>query len=167
MSLSVDAPQEEFFRLAVDFFSERQMKVLESTPHHYIMVGFGSWTSLSFGSGKGEVEVDIEKKDGGSRVSLDFDFSINYVVYFLIAIVSAFIVYAVLSSFVNAWASGIGNFLIREDYLSKANLYIISGTLILFFLGILVSVIEVSMTRKRFMREFNLFAKSLTSKRLE
>jgi len=165
MSLSVDAPQEETFNLAMNYFNEKRMKISDSTPPHYIIVEFGSWTSMSFDNGKGEVEVGIEKKDGKSYVNLDFDFSVNYLLYFIIAIISALIVYVVLSSFVNTWASGISNPLLRSDYLSRANLYVISGALIVFFLGILVSVIEVSMTRKRFIKEFNMFIQSLASKK--
>ena len=62
MSLFVNVPEEEAFRLMMDYFTSKQMKILASTSPSYIRAEFGSLTSISLNNAKGEVEAEIVEK---------------------------------------------------------------------------------------------------------
>jgi hypothetical protein len=62
----------------MDYFDGRHMKVKTSDSPSCIKVAFGSWTEMVLDNAKGEVTARIVKRNGGSRVNLDFDFALEY-----------------------------------------------------------------------------------------
>jgi len=58
------------------------MKILTSNPPSYIRAEFGSLASMSPDNSKGEVEISIVKRNGGSYVNLNFSFSLEYLAAF-------------------------------------------------------------------------------------
>ena len=66
MSLFVNVSEEEAFRLMMNYFTSKHMKIVTSDSPSYIRAEFGSWTSMSLGNAKGEVEVEITARNGGS-----------------------------------------------------------------------------------------------------
>ncbi len=87
MSLSTDSSPEETYRLLMEYFDGRHMKVKTSDSRSCIKVGFGSWTEMVLDNAKGEVTARIVKGNGGSDVNLDFDFAMEYYPALLLTIV--------------------------------------------------------------------------------
>jgi hypothetical protein len=147
MSFFVNAPQEEAFRLVMDYFAGRHMKVLMSKSPSYARAEFGSLISGSLGDAKGEVEINIVKRNGGSYINLNFDFSKGYIAVFL--------------------STGIGALMVFIGY---GILGIDLQVRLLTILAIVAMVgggvgYDYSLTRRRFIEEFNMFIQSLTPKK--
>lgn len=78
MNLLIDSSPEETYRLLMDYFDGRHLKVKTSDSPLCIKAAFGSWTDMVLDNAKGEVTARIVKRNGGSGVSLDFDFALEY-----------------------------------------------------------------------------------------
>jgi len=78
MSWFTDSSPEETYRLLMDYFDGRHMKVKTSDSPSRIKAGFGSWTDMVLDNAKGEVTARIVKRNGGSDVNLSFDFALEY-----------------------------------------------------------------------------------------
>lgn len=146
MSFFVSAPQEAF-RLVMDYFTGRHMKILTSNSPSYIKAEIGAWFSMSLGNEKGEVEAEIVKRNGGSYVNLNFSFLLTYVYGLLIAFIPAVITYIVLKSVpIPIW-------------------FVLGNSLLSFLLVMGIIGYDVSKTRRYFIEEFNMFIQSLASKK--
>ncbi len=147
MSFFVNASEEEAFRLVMDYFEGRRMKILTSNSPSYIRAQFGSWVSMSASNSKGEVEINTVKRNGGSYVNLNFDFSKEYLAALIVTTIGAvvtLIVYGVLE--IEPWFTLV---------------------VILAFVAIAGGIVgySISTTRKSFIEEFNMFIQSLSSKK--
>lgn len=164
MSLFVNAPQEEAFRSLMDYFTSRRMRILTSNSPSYIRTEFGSWVSMSFGSAKGEVEVNITKRDSGSYVNLTFSFLKEYLSDLIGAIIGALIIYVVVWAILSGYLSGYPSEIV-EKVQSLINMLILGGMVLMFGVIMGLSGYNTSRTRKRFIEEFNMFIQSLASKK--
>jgi uncharacterized membrane protein len=148
MSFFVNASQEEAFRLVMDYFNGRRMKILSSNSPSYIRAKFGKVLALeTSGNAKGEAKTNIMKRNGGSYVNLDLDFFEYYLTSFVataIFAVVAVIIYQMLE--LPFWLS-----------------LIILPTMAL--VALVGAGYSVSNTRKRITQEFNMFIQSLASKK--
>lgn len=165
MSLFVNAPQEEAFRSLMDYFTGRRVKILTSNKPSYVRVGIGSWIGFVFqGNAKGEVETTVTKRNGGSYVHFNFDFTKEYASGFIGAIVGALLLYGIGSWVANLMISKLPYSAIGEIW-SLVYLIIIFGMVMLFATIMVMEGYYVSRTKKRFIEEFNKFMQSLTSKK--
>jgi len=146
LSFFVNAPQEEAFQLMTDYFNGRDMRILTSNSPSYVKADFGSWTSISLNNAKGEVKVDLAKANRGSYANLHFSFSSEYLVGSAVTMFFAaatYIIYAILE--IPIWFA----------------LFVMLIEVI-FVVGIIGY--SVSLTRKKFIEEFNMFLQSLAPK---
>jgi len=147
MSFFVNASEEEAFRLVMDYFEGRRMKILTSNAPSYIRAQFGSWVSMSPSNSKGEVEINTVKRNGGSYVNLNFDFSKEYLAALIVTTIGAIvtlIVYGVLE--IEPWFTLV---------------------VILAIVAIVGGIVgySVSATRRSVIEEFNMFIQSFASKK--
>ena len=159
MSFFVNTPQEEAYRLVMDYFKGRRMKILTSNSPSYVRARFGAWVSMSFGNAQGEVEANIPKKDGGSYVNLNLNFLIEYLGNLMLAIIGVVIIHVIM------WWLATTNPLEKPDFPAVAPWFALWLSVISFLLVMGVAGYNVSLTRRRFMEEFNMFIQSLASKR--
>jgi len=149
MSFYVNATQEETFQYVMDYFNGRHMKMQASNSPSYIRVEFGSWFALeTSGNAKGEAEANIAKKNGGSYVNLNLDFGKEYLVssaVFLPIIAVAMVIF--------------------YEMLEIPFWYSLIVLLIMLIVVLAGEGYSVSKTRKRFIKEFNMFIQSLASKK--
>jgi len=136
------------------------MRILTSNSPSYIRTEFGSWVSMSLGSAKGEVEVNITKRDSGSYVNLTFSFLKEYILALIAAIIGALIMYVVVWAILSGYPSEI-----VEIVQSSINMLILGGIILMFGVVMGLSGYNTSRTRKRFIEEFNMFMQSLASKK--
>jgi len=155
MSWFVGSSQEEIFRLLMDYFGGRRMKILTSNPPSYIRAEYGSWTSVSSGNAKGEVEANISKRNGGSYVILNLNFLKEYLMALIAAIIGALFIYGVM------WWLVIVNPLQRTIDPVEWNFHAIIVVLLYLALSIGYLGYNTLLTRRRLMDEFNMFAQSL------
>lgn len=160
MSWFVNASQEESFRLLMDYFTGRHMKILTSNPPSYIKAESGSWTTISPGNAKGDVEADIRRRDGESYVILNLNFLKEYLMALIAAIIGALFIYGVM------WWLVIVNPLQRVIDPLEWNFLAIIVVLLYLALAIGYLGYNTLLTRRRFMEEFNMFAQSLSAKKL-
>ena len=163
MSLFVNV-SEEAFRLMMDYFTSKHMKILTSNSPSYIRAEFGSWTSMSLDNAKGEVEAEIMERNGGSYTNLNFSFFKEYLFALIIAISGTLLLCAVMwwratrdMSRINP--ADVGNFLF------KASLITVGLSAVMFVVAIGLVVYSTSITRRRLIEEFNMFIQSLPSKK--
>jgi small-conductance mechanosensitive channel len=160
MSIFVNAPEQEAFLLITDHFASKSMKIVTSSPPSHIRAEFGSWTSISLDNAKGEVEVEITKRNGGSYTNLNFNFFKEYLFALIIAI------FATLLLCVMMWwratrdmshiaPAEVGNFLFRISLIT------VGLSAVMFVVAIGLVGYSTSLTRKRFIEEFNMFVRSL------
>lgn len=167
MSLYMESSQEETFKTIMDYFMGRHYKILVSNSPSLVRAEIGSWMVMSMASGnaKGESEATIIKRNGGSYVNFNFDFTKEYISGLIVAVIGALAVYAVLN-----WMAG-SIFLSRipsqsvGDAWAIFNPIIIAGSVLLFAIIMSLEGYFVSRTRKRFLAEFNTFAQSLPTKK--
>ena len=164
MSLFVNVPEEEAFRLMMDYFTSKHMKIVTSNSPSYIRAEFGSWTSMSLDNANGEVEVEITGRNGGSYSNLNFSFFKEYLFALIIAIFGTLFLCAVMlwratrdMSRINP--ADVGNSLL------KINLITVGLSAIMFAIVIGLVGYSTSLTRKRFIEEFNMSMQSLPSKK--
>jgi len=164
MSLFVNVPEEEAFRLMMDYFTSKHMKIVTSNSPSYIRAEFGSWTSMSLDNANGEVEVEITGRNGGSYTNLNFSFFKEYVFALIIAIFGTLFLCAVMwwratRDMSRIDLADVGNSLL------KINLITFGLSAIMFAIVIGLVGYSTSLTRKRFIEEFNMSMQSLPSKK--
>jgi len=159
MSLYIDASQKEAFNYVTDYLTSRHMKVLSSQPPTHIRARFGQWISLSFGNGRGDVEVHTVAKNGGSYINLNFNFKNLYTVYLTISIIGAIIVYGALSWIASQRAAALR--------LSPMNTNLLNLIIALFSFALIMALsgYEAQQTRRKFIQEFNMFIQSLATRK--
>lgn len=164
MSLFVNTSEEEAFRLLMGYFTSKHMKIIASNSPSYIRAEFGSWTSMSLDNANGEVEAEIREKNGGSYAHLDFSFLKEYLFALIVAI------FGTLFLCVAMWwratrdlprvnPAEVGNFLLKTNLITFG-LSAVMFAVVIGFVGY-----SISLTRKRFIEEFNVFVQSLSSKK--
>jgi len=158
-SFFVSAPQEEAFRLVMDYFTGRQMRVLASDSPSYIKAEFGSWFSMFPGNAEGNVEAKLVKRNGGSYVNLNFRFFLYYLIGLSIAIIGTLIFYVIIE-----WLATT-NALTNPNFPAAAPWFVLGTSGTLFGTIILLLGYDVSKTRRNFIEEFNMFIQSLASKK--
>jgi hypothetical protein len=154
MSFFVDAPREEAFQRVTDYLIGRRMEILSSNSPSYIKAKIGSWSSMSPGDERGEVRADIVEGKDGSYINLNFDFSITYIGGFMFGIIGALIVYYISVYLVPSEIRSI---------LWQSLTILLAGLPILLIPAIIAW--DVSITKKKFIDEFNMFIQSLSSKK--
>jgi hypothetical protein len=164
MSLFVNVSGEEAFRLILDYFTLKRMKILTSNSPSYIRAEFGSWTSMSLDNANGEVEVEITERNGGSYSNLNFSFFKEYLFALIIAFFGTLLLCVVMwwratSDMSRINPADVGNFLF------KVNLVTFGLAAIMFAVAIGLVVYSTSITRRRFVEELNMFMQSLPSKK--
>jgi hypothetical protein len=164
MSLFVNVSEEEAFRSMMDYFTSKHMKIIASNSPSYIRAEFGSWTSMSLDNANGEVEVEITGKNGGSYAHLDFTFFKEYLAALIIAIFGTLLLCVIMwwratRDMPRINPANVGNFLL------KINLITFGVSAIMFAIAIGLVAYSTSLTRKRFIEEFNVFVQSLASKK--
>jgi hypothetical protein len=164
MSLFVNASEQEAFLLITDYFASKSMKIVTSSPPSHIRAEFGSWASISLDNAKGEVEVEITKRNGGSYTNLNFSFFKEYLFALMIAIFGTLFLCVVMSwrastdmSRINP--ADVGNFLF------KVSLITVGLSAVMFVVAIGVVGYSTSLRRRRFVEEFNMFMQSLPSQK--
>lgn len=165
MSLYMNFSQEETFQSVMDYFTGRRYKILVSHSPSLIRAEIGSWMSMSFESGtaKGEAEATVMKRNGGSYVNFNFNFTKEYVSGLIGAVIGALIVYAVGYWIGSSVISGLQSQAVNAMW-TFLNTALIAGILILFAIVMSMEGYLVAKTRKRFIVEFNMFAQSLPNK---
>jgi uncharacterized membrane protein YidH (DUF202 family) len=165
MNLFTNEPIEDTFRITMDYFLGKQMKILTSPSPCYIKAELGVWVSMSLGNAKGEVEATITKRDSGCYVNFIFSFLKEYLGNLIITILGGFVSYGVMLWSVNEYAlRGIAPS-VREGFLSFMNWLMIVAIIIIFGIVIASSVYNVSQTKKRFIEQFSEFVQSIPSKK--
>lgn len=164
MSLFMNSSQEDTFRSLMDYFTGRRDKILVSTSPSLIRVEIGAYWSWSRGHAKGEAETTITKRDSGSYINFNFDFTKEYVSGFIVAIIGALLCYFVVSWVAGLMLSEIPSW-ITGNMWSIVNLIVIGGMVMIIFTVMALEGYNVSATRKRFIDEFNMFAQSLSTKK--
>jgi len=164
MSLFVNASKEEAFRLLLNYLKSKNMRIIASNSPSYVRAEFGSWTSMSLDNANGEVEAEIREKNGGSHAHLDFSFLKEYLVALIVAIFGILFLCVIMWWRVNSDLprinpAEVGNFLL------KINLVTFGLSAVLFAVVIGLVAYSTSLTRKRFVEEFNMFVQSLSSKK--
>lgn len=131
----------------MDYFNGRPMKVIASNPPSYIKAEFGSWTAMVLDNAKGEVTARIVKRNGGSYANLNLSFALEYFSALLLTIVGAISTYIFydLLRIPSMWA-----------------LFVILIEVVMIW-GIVRS--SASLTRRKFIEEFNMFIQSVSAKK--
>ena len=163
MSLFVNVSEEEAFRLLMDYFTSKHMKILTSNSPSYIRAEFGSWTSMSLDNANGEVEAEIKERNGRCYSNLNFSFFKEYLFALIIAIFGTLLLCAVMwwkvtrdMSRINP--ADVGNFLF------KVSLITVGLSAVMFVVAIGLVGYSTSLTRRRLIEEFNMFMQSMPSK---
>jgi len=164
MSLFVNVPEEETFRLITDCFASKRMKILIANPPSYIRAEFGSWTSISLDNAKGEVEAEIKERNGGSYANLNFNFFKEYLSALMIAILGTLLLCVVMWWRATRDMSRI-NPADMENFLFKLSLITVGLSAVMFVVAIGLVGYSIALTRRRFIEEFNMFIQSLPSKK--
>jgi hypothetical protein len=161
MSFFIDAVQVDAFGWVMDYFKGRNMKIIASNSPSYIKAEFGSWFSMYPGNAKGNVEVKLVKRNGGTYVNPNFSFLLYYLIGLIIAVIAALI----LSVFVE-WLA-IANPLNRElgDFPAIAPWLALGQSGLVICIALLLLGYDASKTRRNFIEEFNIFVQSLASKK--
>ena len=156
----MNSSQEETFQSLMDYFTERRIRILASNSPSCIRVEFGSWSSFSLSNSKGAAEVSVTKRNGGSHITFNFSFFKDYLADFLVATIGALMFYAFLQWL---WSLSFS----PNDVNSRIalNLFSFGMILLLFAFTLGIAAYSTSLTKKRFIDEFNIFAQSLPTKK--
>ena len=164
MSIFVNAPEQEAFLLITDYFASKDMKIVNSNPPSYIRAEFGSWTSISLDNAKGEAEAEITERNGGSYANLNFNFFKEYLFALIIAIFGTLFLCVVMWWRATTDMSQI-NPVDVGNFLFKVSLITVGLSAVMFVVAIGLVGYSTSITRRRFIEEFNMFIQSLPSKK--
>lgn len=157
MKISLDTSQKEAFRLLTNYFAARHAKTLARDEPAYLRAEFGSWFSFADEeNAKGEVEARVARENSGSFVHLDFDFTKEYSLGFVAAILGALSCHVIVSGLLRGLAI-LGILSLAESWVTVANLLIGLLTVMLFVSALALESHAVSRTRKRFIEELGMF----------
>lgn len=163
MGLFVNASEKEAFLLITEYFASKRMKIVSSNPPSYIRAEFGSWTSMSLENAKGEVEVRITARNGGSYSNLHFSFFKEYLSALMIAVFGTMVLCVVMWWRTTRDLSRI-NPVNVESFLIKTSLITVGLSAVMFAVVIGIVAYSIALTRRRFIKEFNVFTQSLPTK---
>lgn len=159
----MNSSQEDTFRSLMDYFNGRRFRILVSNQPYLIRAEIGAYWSMSRGDAKGEVEASITKRNGGSYVNFNFNFTKEYITGLIASSIGALVLYFL------GW--GVANMIISRMPsangvdLSLLSLFvngvIIFGIVMIFLAVMAIEGQNASITRKKFINEFNTFAQSL------
>ncbi len=130
-----------------DYFQGRSLKIVASNSPSYLEAEFGSWTAMVLDDAKGNVKVDLVKAKHGSYAHLRFSFSSEYFVGTLVTIffvAATYIIYSMLA-------------------IPLLFALIVILVEVVFVIGIIGY--SVSLTRRKFIEELNMFLQSAAPKR--
>lgn len=164
MSLFMDSSQEDTFRTMMDYFTGRRDKILVSLKPSLVRAETGSWFSLSRGTAKGEVQTTITKRKSRSYVNFNFDFTKEYVAGFIVAIIGAIACSLLISYVARIMFSGYPSWNAGNTWFA-VNLISIGSMILIVTVGMALEASGVSLTKRRFIEEFNMFAQSLQTKK--
>jgi len=119
---------------------------------------------MSLGNAKGEVEVNVIKRSGGSYVNLNFTFFKEYAADLILAISGTLITYGLLWWIAERMIMDLPTWLRGEAWSSVYPFLILLPTLS-FAIVMALAGYNTSLTRRRFIEEFNMFVQSLASKK--
>jgi hypothetical protein len=166
MNVPVNVSQEEAFRSVTDYFAEDYMKfgrmarIVTSESPSYIRAEIGSWSPMLLGNPRGEAEVTIVGKDDKTYVSLRLGFRKEYAKTLIQALtVTIFIcIYLLWYSLANPPGSAS----------TTTGVILTTALLVVFVFGLEagISAINISLTRSKLTREFNMFMQSLPIKKM-
>jgi hypothetical protein len=152
--------------MIMDYFVGRRYKILVSNSPSLVRAAFGSYLAMSLSpvTAKGEIEVSIMKRNSGSCVSLNFDFTKGYVAGFISAVLGALLCFVVVYLIISFSLSGFPSWAI-EDAWAMFNTIMIGAIFVVFIGTMSLEGYYVSRTRKRFIEEFNILSQSLSAKK--
>jgi len=147
MSFFVNASQEEAFRLMMDYFTGRHMKIPNSSSPSYIEAEFGSLITLSLDNAKGKAKLNVVKSNGGAYANLNLDFSLEYLAALILTIIGVLITYIYYTML---------EFPFWYTLLIMLSIFILVWGLVGY---------SVTLTRRKIIEEFNMFIQSLASRK--
>ena len=147
MNLFIDSSREETYRLLMDYFDGRHMKVQTSDSPSSIKAGFGSWTDMVLDNAKGEVTARIVKRNGGSDVNLSFDFALEYYPALLLTI------------------AGVAATYMLYDLLRASPTWALFVILIEVVMVWGIVIYSISLTKRKLIKDLNTFIKSQSTKK--
>jgi hypothetical protein len=162
----MSSSQEETFQTIMNYFAERRYKIVVSNSPSLVKAEFGSYLAMSFSAvtAKGEMEVSIVKRNGGSCVNLNFDFTKGYLAGFISAVFGALLCFVVAYLLVSFSLSGFPSWAIENAW-SMFNTIMISAIVAVFIGTMSLEAYYVSRTRKRIIEEFNKLSQSLSARK--
>lgn len=156
----MNSSQEDTFRSLMDYFNGRRFRILVSNQPYLIRAEIGAYWAMSRGNAKGEVEASITKRNGGSYINFNFSFTKEYITGLIASSIGALVAYVL------GW--GVANMMIsRMPFANVADLslfvngIIVFGIVMIFLAVMTIEGQNASITRKKFINEFNTFAQSL------
>jgi len=157
------SPDETFHSLIL-YLNGKSMKTLARSQPSYVKAEFGSsFSFLDEGNAKGEVEVKVTKGNGGSYVHLNFDFTKEYALGLMAAVLGTFSFYVM----------GFGlSLIVKLSSLNPIESWLIAFVLLiglvlgaaLFVIVMALEGFAVTRTKKRFLEEFNMFIELLSTR---
>jgi hypothetical protein len=119
---------------------------------------------LSLDNAKGEVEVEITRKNGGSVANVNFSFFKEYLMAFIIAISATLILSAVMwwrtsKDIPQINPADVGNFILKIDLVTFG----LSATMFAVAIGLVRY--SATVTKRKFTEEFKMFMQSLLSQK--
>ncbi len=146
MSSFINSSPEETYRLLMDYFDGRHMKVKTSDSPSCIKAGFGSWTDMVLDNAKGEVTARVVKRNGGSDLNLDFDFALEYYPALLLTI------------------AGVAATYMLYDLLRASPVWALFVILIEVVVVWGIVVYSISLTKRKLLEGLNTFIQTLSTK---
>ena len=147
MSFFVNASQEEAFRLMMDYFTGRHMKIPNSSSPSYIEAEFGSLITFTLDNAKGKAKLNVVKSNGGAYANLNLDFSLEYLAALILTIIGVLITYIYYTML---------EFPFWYTLLIMLSIFILVWGLVGY---------SVTLTRRKIIEEFNMFIQSLASRK--
>lgn len=163
MSLFMNSSQEETFQTLIDYFVGRRNKILFSNKPNLIRAEIGAYWAMSRGNAKGEVETTIAQRNEGSYVNFNFSFTKEYIMGVIASFIGTIIAYFLGWGVANAMIS-------RMPFANIADLSLIIngilafGIIMIFLMVMAMEGQNASTTKKKFIAEFDMFAKSLPNR---
>jgi hypothetical protein len=159
--------QEESFQILTDYFNGRRYKILYANSPAIVRAEFGGYMALSISTGtaKGEVEASITKANNGSYANLHFNFMKEYMIGLIGAILCALVTYGIGYWSANASISKLPAYALSDAW-GTFNAVMIPVAFLAFVFVMLLEGYYVSKTKKKFVAEFENFAKSLPNTKM-
>jgi hypothetical protein len=146
MSLFLGYSQEESFQKVMDYFQQRQCKILTSTPPSLIKAEFGSYLMAGWSNAKCEIKATVTKGENGSNVNFGFDFR-KRILFWSGTALAALLLFLIRTSMF----SGI-------DYVSEIP-FIVAIVIAVFVISVPIMRYNINLTKRKFIEEFGRFSK--------